>query len=276
MKSVNAAPLLGAVGVLLSCGVHHAHAQFASTVSGYTAGQGANPRYNAPESALGQPARVNPFGDAVTPFNPPYDVAQLVSIGVGGSLTLAFPEPIANRSITPFGLDFQIFGGGGFIITNAFDADFNWIGEPATDGSMFGGGDAVTRVSVSTDGSTWFTLDPSLAPAVEALFPTDGAGDFSQPVDPSLRLSDFAGMTLDGLRQRYAGSGGGTGFDISWARDSQGSAIALDSIQFVRVDVLNGKVEVDAIGAVAAIPEPQTWMLVLAGGAAWFIRRRIR
>ena len=31
-----------------------------------------------------------------------------------------------------------------------------------------------------------------------------------------------------------------------------------------------------AIGAVAAVPEPQTWMLALAGGAAWFIRRRIR
>ena len=82
--------------------------------------------------------------------------------------------------------------------------------------------DGVTRVSVSEDGAHFYALDPLFAANVEDTFPTDGAGNFRQPVDPSLRFSDFAGLTLDGIRRLYAGSGGGTAFDIGWARDSAG------------------------------------------------------
>jgi hypothetical protein len=253
----------------------NAEAQFASTVITYNAGTGASPTHNDAASALGGPSRVNPFGDAVEPFNPPYHPTQLVSIGTGGSITVGFPQPVSNHAGNPFGIDFLVFGGSGFMITNAFDESFNWIGTPATDGSLFGGGDALTRVSVSPDGNTFYSLEPSRAPVIEGLFPTDASGNTAQPVDPSFRLSDFAGLTLDGIRQRYAGGAGGTGFDVAWARNTSGQPVALDAIQFVRVEVLNGKIELDGFGAIHTIPEPNSWMLVLAGGAAgllWFRR----
>jgi hypothetical protein len=85
---------------------------------------------------------------------------------------------------------------------------------------------------------------------VDGLFPTDGAGDFHTPVDPTLTPTDFAGLTLDGIRALYYGSGGGTGYDISWAQDDQGKNVVLPEIRYVRVEVLNGRSEVDAFASV--------------------------
>ncbi|HEV8540817.1 MAG TPA: hypothetical protein VGR78_00355 [Verrucomicrobiae bacterium] len=200
-------------------------------------------------AALGEPSRNTPgqFGGPVDPFDPPYLTEQIVSIGVGGSLTLKFDSPISNNPANPFGLDFIIFGNNGFVITNG---DFS--GGGITDGSLFAQNTGSTRVSVSGDGTNFYQLTSSAAPVVDGFFPTDGPGDFSIPVDPSLNLLAFAGNNLDGIRNLYAGSGGGTAFDISWARDAQGQPVDLDSIQFVRIEVLSGTSEVDAVAAVAA------------------------
>jgi hypothetical protein len=226
--------------------------EFADAVVSYDPGIGFVVRFTDSNAALGEPSRVNPFGDPTDPFDPPYGTNQIVSIGVGGSLVVEFKTPILNHPNNVYGLDFTIFGNTGFVITNDFDfATFQWIGTPATDGSLFAQNDGATRVSVSRDGVNYFTLNPASAGTVDNLFPSDGAGDFHIPVAPSVTQDDFAGLTLDGIRAVYNGSAGGTSFDLSWAQDAAGNTVFLPEINFVRVDVLSGKSEIDGFAAVA-------------------------
>src|SRR6266478_4665307 len=132
----------------------------ADEIISYDPGVGFAPRFTNSDAALGEPSRINPYGDPTDPFDPPYGTNQIVSIGAGGSLTVEFKTPILNHPNNLFGLDFTIFGNTGFIITNDFDFTlFQWIGTPATDGSLFAQNAGMTRVSVSRDGVTYFALN---------------------------------------------------------------------------------------------------------------------
>lgn len=241
--------------VLVSTIVVHvsssAAATFADEVVSYNPGVDAARNYTNTAAVLGEPSRVNPFGDAVEPFNPPYGRDQILSIGTSGSVTVKFHTPILNHPKNSFGLDFIIFGNSGFIITNDFDfTKFDWIGIPATDASIFGQTFGETRVSVSRDGIDFFQLNPALTPTVDYLFPTDGAGNFQTPVNPSLTQADFAGATADQISALYNGSAGGAAYDISWAQDANGKTVFLPEIRFIRVDVLSDKSEIDGFAAV--------------------------
>jgi hypothetical protein len=240
------------------------HAQYADAVVSYVAGSGVNPGYTDPTRALGAPTTYIGYQNT-DPFNPPYQSAHLVSVGEGGSLIVQFSTPVVNGPSHPFGLDFIVFGNAGFVITNG-----DYSGGGITDGSLFANNTGVTRVSVSADNVTYYTLNPALARVVDGLFPTDAAGDFSLPVNPSLSNGDFAGKDLTGIRSLYAGSGGGTGYDISWAQDSGGQGVFLSSISFIRVDVLSGKSEVDAF---SVVPEPGTFAMVLLGAGLLLLSR---
>jgi len=228
---------------------------FAASVVSYQPGAGFVPRYTNAAVVLGEPSRVNPFEDATDPFNPAYGTDQLLSLGAGGSLTIKFAAPVLNHPNNRFGIDFIIFGNSGFIITNDFDFQtFSWIGTPATDGSLFGHNTGTTRVSVSRDGVTFYELDPALAPTVDVLLPTDGAADFNTPADPELVAANFAGLTLEQIRALFHGSAGGAGYDLSWARDAAGNPAHLNAVNFVRVQVLSGKAEVDGFSGVFTPP----------------------
>jgi len=255
--------------------VQNSAAQFASAVVSYNSGVGFQPGYTSASSALGEPSRVKPglFGGPVDPFNPPYLSSQVVSIGAGGSLTVQFSAPIVNNPGHPFGLDFNIFGNAGFIITNSVDQNFNYLGTPRTDGSLFGADALATRVSVSSDGINFFTLNPALAPTVDALFPTDGQGDFGLAINPALKAADFAGLDLAGIRSRYNGAGGGRGYDISWAQDSLGQSVLLSSVEYVHIEVLAGNAEIDGL---VAVPEPTTLSFALIGLATCVVARHKR
>jgi len=228
---------------------------FADAVVSYDPGTGYVPRFTNPLAALGEPSRVNPFGEATDPFDPPYGTNQIVSIGAGGHLVVRFHTPILNHPGNLHGLDFTIFGNAGFIITNDFDfTTFTYIGEPATDGSLFGSSSGETRVSVSQDGQHFYQLNPALAPAVDSFPPTDGGGNVHIPVAPTLTRTDFAGATLEGIRSLYNGSAGGASYDISWAQDARGHRIYLPEILFIRVDVISGRAEIDGFAAVLRRP----------------------
>ncbi|MCS1409907.1 MAG: hypothetical protein M2R45_03094 [Verrucomicrobia subdivision 3 bacterium] len=203
--------------------------------------------YTNTVSALGAPSSVTPgdFGGPVTPFAPPFLREQLLSIGNGGHLVLEFDPPIFNHPNNPFGLDFILYGNAGFSITNG-----NFSGGGITDGATFGHSTGHTRVSVSADNESYFTLDQTVAPIVDAFFPSDAAGTFGIPADPSLTPADFAGADLTRIRELYQTSAGGAGYDLAWARDDSGMRVALDFVHYVRIDVESDKAEIDAASAV--------------------------
>jgi len=248
MIQVSSLALAMLAGVFVSANA----SPFADAVIDYNPGTGYSQGFTNPEAVLGEPSRVNPFGEQTDPFDPPYGRAQIASLGAGGSLTVAFQTPILNHPNNLYGYDFSIFGNSGFIITNDFDlSTFNWIGIPATDGSLFAENEGATRVSVSRDGVAFYELRSSLQTTVDRLYPTDGIGDFFRPVPPQVVQQDFAGATLEQMHSLYQGSAGGASFDISWAVDAAGKSVYLPEIRFIRVEVLSGKSEIDGFAAVA-------------------------
>ena len=224
-------------------------AQFASGIVSYNPGSGFSPNFTNSSAALGAPAS----GTGITPFAPPFSTSQIVSIGAGGSLTLQFNTPIINNSANAYGIDMMIFGNSFFVVTSGSGAS------AITSGAIFTS-TVSTRVEVSADGSTWFTLDPGLAPNVGTYFPTDGTGNPFVPVNPAVSSADFNGLNLSGIRSLYGGSAGGTGFDLSWALDGNGNSVDLPSASFLRIDVLSGRTQIDAI---SIVPEPNS--LAIAG-----------
>src|SRR5262249_8442525 len=150
--------VLALAGVCIEVSVS---AQYASSVVSYVPGIGFAAGYTNPAAALGEPPRITPgtFGGPVDPFDPPYLRSQLVSLGAGGSLTVKFSTPVLNHPLNRFGIDLIIFGNAFFVVTNAIDpVTFEYIGTPATDGSIFGNAAGATRVSVSRDGDLFYEL----------------------------------------------------------------------------------------------------------------------
>lgn len=235
---------------------------------GYATEFGTGVGYTNAVAILGEPSRVTggPFGGTVDPFSPPWQPGQVVSLGAGGSIEVMLDSPVRRDPAHPFGIDLLLFGASGFVIVNG-----DYSGGGVTDGGLFGQEASVVRVSVATTTGPWLTLDPALAPVLEGLFPTDGTGEFTRAVNPALKPADFSGLGLEAIRLAYAGSGGGTGYSLDWARDGSGQPVAVDEAMRVRVEVLSGRVELDAVSAVRPVPEPGAWALgwggVLAMGA---------
>ncbi|MBN1919202.1 MAG: hypothetical protein JW889_14955 [Verrucomicrobia bacterium] len=254
-----------------------AWAQFASTVIGYDRA-GCDNDYDDANAVLGSPDRLTagwPSGtDYVTVFNPSWGADtnawgsdQVFSFAPGGYITVRFDSPVVDDALNPFGLDLIVFGNAGLI-----SAD--WPPTTCTDPAMLLG-DGHGLIELSQDGSTWF----SASALADALFPTTGwtdaahtaPSDFLRPVDPTLALAAFDGLTEAEVLALYGGSGGGVGIDLA--------PTGLGWIQYVRVTNTNaeGFVDIDAFADVAAgagpVPEPG---LLLAGAAALAVALRRR
>jgi hypothetical protein len=234
--------------------------------------------YTNASAALGMPSRQTLDPDPawggtfpVDPFNGPYLADQIVSVGAHGTLTVAFATPILNQPDNPFGIDFMVYGNSTFIIING-----DYSGGGVTDGSLFGNSTGSTKVSVSEDGVAFYELHSSLAPVVDSYFPTDGSGDFAQPVNPALSETDFAGQDLTGIRRLYAGSAGGTGFDLSWAQTADGQPVSIAQANYVRIEVAAGHSEIDGFSVVTSVPEPGPGALFLCGGLGLILWRYCR
>ncbi len=232
---------------------------WADAVVSYNPGL-ADPAYTDANVALGQPERFTgegAFPSVVSMFSPPFGTDEIVQIGAGGWLEVEFENPVTDSASNLYGVDFTIFGNGGFI---DFDYPNGRIGPAA---SMFGV--SPMQVSISADGVSWVTL----APQLEGVFPTQGyldsgpfdstpgsiPTDFTRPMNPALPTADFAGLSYADALMLYDGSGGGTPIDIGPS--------GLSSVRFVRVEPIgDGAIEIDAF---AAVPEPGGATLLLGG-----------
>lgn len=233
------------------------HAQFADAVISYNSGTGFAAGYTNASAALGAPAS----GASVTPFAPPSSKSQIVSIGAGGEITLQLDTSILNDPAAPYGINFIVFA-------NEFFVE----GSGATVNGLFYHA-VSTLVQVSPDDSTWYTLNPSLAPPAGELFPSDGSGNPQIAVNPSLALANFNGQNLSGIRSLYAGSAGGTGYDLAWAQDANSNSVDLASVDYVRIEVQSGVLDLDAV---SVVPEPAGWVLILTGAGLFWPWRRIK
>lgn len=227
-----------------------AQSPFAGAVVSYAPGIGAVNGFTNPATALGSPERFTGeglFPQCVTPFQPAYRPDEIVSIGSGGSLVLAFGHDVTDDPRNPFGIDLIVFG-------NSFFTDSSF-GQGVVAGLASEGG----TIALSADGVSW---TPVAKIDADGLFPTLGyldaapfqvvAGsvpsDFLRPVDPSLLLGDVLGLGYEELVQAYDGSGGGAGIDLAWA--------GLDRVRFVRIDgplTAGYSAEIDAVADVAPL-----------------------
>jgi len=268
----------GLVGIGLTSSIAAA-SPFATSVISYDAGSNAAVGYTDAFTALSSAERFTGegvFPGGVTPFNPAFGTDELVSVGSGGQLTLGFDTAITNNAANAFGIDFIVYSNAGFLDTSWSDAD------PDNDGTgvvgsnpfIFGAGGAAT-IQVSDDGTNWITATTTILD----LFPTLGYSDYSVPspgslgtietdftqaMDPSLMLSDFADLSFEEIIALYNGSGGGIGIDIA--------STGLESASFVRF--LNESGDAFEIDAVAVVPTPGTLMLLSFGSLAASRRRR--
>jgi len=233
------------------------HAQYADAVVSYNSGTGYAAGYTTASAALGAPAS----GASVTPFAPPYSKSQIVSIGAGGEITLQLSTPIVNDPADPYGINFILFAneffveGSGGVVSGLYNHT---------------AASAIT-VLVSSDDSTWYTLNPSLAPQAGSLYPTSGNGNPQIAVNPSLTLASFTGQNLAGITSLYNGSAGGTGYDLAWALDGNGNSVDLASADYVQIDVERGVLDLDAV---SVVPEPATGVLLVLGGLVAVCYRR--
>ena len=236
---------------------------WADAVVTYDPGAGAADGYTNAVVVVGAPTTMTSFGP-VTMFNAPWETQNILSIGDGGNLTIRFDEPVVDDPRNPFGIDLLIFGNTGFFAEGpTYDSQHT---NPA---GLFGADGG--RVEVSADGAVFIEVVGAIA---DGLFPAqpwlDAAAtapaDLTRPVDPSLTVAAFDGLTIEAALALYGGSGGGAGVDIT--------PTGLSSISYVRITHSGaGNVEIDAFADVTAIPEPGTLLLLALGLAVGSAQR---
>ena len=189
----------------------------------------------------------------------------ITTINSGGYITVRFDHQVMNDPDNPYGIDFLVFGNAFFTGTGGFvndSADMNsyMLSNPA------GCFSEPVSIAVSQDGVTWYEF--TSGPYGDGMFPThayewdqslydltgngwtDNEMDFTKPVDPSLTLADFNGISAADAIALYDGSGGGTGFDLE--------DVGLEWIQYIKVTSSGG--EIDAFADVAPVaPATPAW-----------------
>ena len=231
-------------------------------VVSYDAGSGAG-YYDYPDSALGRPTIDTDYYGALRPVvsvYPSWLPGDIVTVGVGGHLTLKFSHKVADDKNNPYGFDFIVFGNA----MQAIDGVNPWTyGDPcdvkiktSQSDSEFG------KVSVSQDGATWYTFEngpfadsfaPTLGREYDPANPNDSYegwvnlwwGEVTNPTlpfDPNLEPNDFKGASVAQMCEAYGSSAGGTAFDLQNLAPEDYEALSIDPntgrrwIQYVKIE----------------------------------------
>jgi len=78
-------------------------------------------------------------------------------------------------------------------------------------------------------------------------------------------------LTGGAFLRLYNGSAGGAGFDLAWAQDGNGNSVDLPSADYIRIDVLSGRTQIDAV---SVVPEPSASALGLMGLCLFWLRAK--
>lgn len=232
--------------------------------------------YNDPEDILGKPSLWSPVWgssdlDHLSIVEPAWGDGYITTFDEGDWAIVNFDAPVYDDPKNPWGLDFIVYGntmfwGSGYVYDTTDHTSYTLTGavneEPVV-------------ISVSQNGSDWYTFNTVYG---DTLFPTNpwvwdpdlyvstGNGwtssenDYTLPVNPNLTLDDFDDISSYEAMLLYAGSAGGTGFDL--ADISAYYGIDLDWIQYIKVEGTSSYSggEIDAFADVAPVPIP---------GAVW-------
>ncbi|HEY4416751.1 MAG TPA: hypothetical protein VGO57_13760 [Verrucomicrobiae bacterium] len=219
--------------------------------------------YNDPLAILNRPALdfLDYFGDGTVHrskiIEPPYwtdpDGNNVITeINKNGQITVKLGRKIYDNPNNPYGADLIVYGNSFFTaghLTDFVDDDTDL--NVATLSSAPNGSTHPTIVSVSQDGTNWFTY-----PTVAYLFSseadrwddtnsswTDEEMNPTKPLNPFLYTNNFSGQTVASALDQFVGAAGGSSFDLK--------ASGLPWIQYVRVASTSSTYTViDAIAAV--------------------------
>ncbi len=254
--------------------------------------------FDDPNAALGRPT-VDTTGDdwsipldtpaPVVPVYPAFRHFEVAFLGEGGSITLAFNNPVRDDVHNPYGIDFIVFGNA----PQALAAGQSWDNSDPTEVFVGpSGGSEPGIVSVSQDGVTWysFTSDPNFmagnanfiklppdgedGPFCDGFAPTLGRvydpcnadtsiGEWNRwwaeptnptlPLDTTLSFEALAGRSVARVAQIYGDSAGGTGYDIARLDLPVDPETQRKWFQYVRIDDApgGGGTEIDAVADVS-------------------------
>ncbi len=218
---------------------------YASSVVAFSQGIGADPGYNNPQVVLGAPPVADSYGWPVSITSAPWEPSDVVSLGNGGSITVAFDHPVMNNPLNvEYGIDFLVFG-------NAFFAT-DWQGDGRIIGEYF----EPAKVEVSQDGVNFYQIANTFA---DSMYPyTASAGNFVHATPPGIA---YMNRQPSDVEADFLGGCGGTQVDISNAIGA-----SLDWIMYVRItDIAGDSGIADVVGFADVVPEPATMIILLAG-----------
>ncbi|MGA3068463.1 MAG: PEP-CTERM sorting domain-containing protein, partial [Tepidisphaeraceae bacterium] len=212
------------------------------------------------------------FPEIISPFDPPADADQIVTIGYGGQITLQFPHPITVQSSSP---TLGVFTASGLADTQY---PLGIAADPAQD---FDTDTAV--VKVSQNGTTWATLGLQTLNIPENYFTNaDNPYQFPAPTPPDIAdfghpftgtLDSFSNEDFPQILTTLNGSAGGTWLNLS--------AAGLTQINYIQFSEPTGVVPTTSFLALqavsagnASVPEPAAGAGLFALGAFLFKRRR--